>query len=297
MHNFFKTSIIALALAALTSGCATTSAHVMDATPQSTRRHEVRGNFPYKGERLTFDARHVATKASLADAFVQVGYENKMDDGTRYIPIVANATSKSIVRLFAKLDDRAEVYIDPDTWESIYSYKHLNENDRDREYSVWFWNDENLASVERTSKGHTVKRDYTVPVGTMDSMAWVYWVRSLDLDVGKTYSWFSFDGWTINKIDLKVVAVEDVWTPIGFFKSKKFEIWRERSQPITPHGALSGAFIDPARIVEVKSYHLASAWIGVDERRTPVRLVVSTGIGEFDLLLKNVEDNVAWTGE
>ena len=152
MHNFFKTSIIALALAALTSGCATTSAHVMDATPQSTRRHEVRGNFPYKGERLTFDARHVATKASLADAFVQVGYENKMDDGTRYIPIVANATSKSIVRLFAKLDDRAEVYIDPDTWESIYSYKHLNENDRDREYSVWFWNDENLASVERTSK-------------------------------------------------------------------------------------------------------------------------------------------------
>lgn len=297
MHDFFKIPIMTLLLASLASSCASTSAHVMDEAPQSTRRHHVRGDFPYKGERLTFDARHVATKASLADAAIQVGYESAMDDGTRYIPIVANATSKSIVRLFAKLDDRAEVYIDPDTWESIYSYKHLKENDRDREYSVWFWNDENLASVERTSNGKTVSRDFPVPIGTMDSMAWVYWVRSLDLEVGKTYSAYSFDGWTINKIDVKVVDAEDVWTPIGFFPCKKFEIWRERSQPITPRGALSGAFIDPARRIEVKSYHLASAWISDDEHRTPVRLVVSTGIGEFDLLLKTVEQKVAWTGE
>lgn len=296
MTKFFRCLSLLIASAMPMMGCATAQ-RVMDATPQSTARHEIRGIFPYKGERLTFDARHVATKASLADAFVQVGYESAMEDGTRYIPIVANAASKSIVRLFAKLDDRAEAYIDPDTWETIYSYKHLNENGRDREYSVWFWNGENLASVERTSKGRTVKRDYALPVGTMDSMAWVYWVRGLDLEDGKSYTWYSFDGWTINKIDLKVVGVEDVWTPLGFYKSKKYEIWRERSQPIAPRGALSGAFIDPARKVDVESYLLASAWIGIDERRTPVRLVVSTGIGDFDLLLKNAEQNVPWTGE
>lgn len=219
--------------------------------------------------------RHVATKASLVDAFVQVGYESAMEDGTRYIPIVANAASKSIVRLFAKLDDRAEAYIDPDTWETIYSYKHLNEMAATASIRFGFGTAK-TRSVERTSKGRTVKRDYALPVGTMDSMAWVYWVRGLDLEDGKSYTWYSFDGWTINKIDLKVVGVEDVWTPLGFYKSKKYEIWRERSQPIAPRGALSGAFIDPARKVDVRSYLLASAWIGIDERRTPVRLVVST---------------------
>lgn len=294
MVNLFRRFVVCVALGFVFGGCATTSPHVMDEAPQSTRRQQNRGTFPYMGERLTFDARHVATKASVADAVVQVGYESAMEDGTRFIPIVGSAASKSIVRLFAKLDDRAEAYINPSTWETIYSYKHLDENDRDREYSVWFWNEDDLASVERTSKGQTIKRDYAVPIGTMDSVAWVYWIRSLDLEVGKSYSWFSFDGWTINKIDVQVVGVEDVWTPLGFYKCKKFEIWRERSQGITPHGALSGVFIDPARKVEVKSYRLASAWLAEDALKTPVRLVVGTGIGDFDLLLKGADYHVAW---
>ena len=271
------------------AGCATTSNTVrLDDAPQSSDQHKVRGVFPFQGELLTFDARHVATKAVVADATLQVGYEQKMQDGTRYIPIVGQAASKSIVRLFARIDDRAEAYVDPDTWETIYSYKHLNENDRNREYNVWFWHDDNVASAERHQKERVAKRDYPVPPGTMDSVAWVYEIRTVDLEEGRQYIWYTFDGWTLNRVTVKVLGMEDVWTEQGFFHCRKFEIWRERSDAIAPQGALSGVFIEPARNVVVANYKLATAWLADDKRHTPVRMVVDTGIGEFDLLLKAV---------
>ena len=271
------------------AGCATTSKTVrLDEAPQSSSHRQVRGVFPFQGELLTFEARHVATKAVVADATVQVGYEQKMQDGTRYIPIIGQAASKSIVRLFARIDDRTEAYIDPDTWETIYSYKHLHENDRDREYNVWFWNEDNIAAAERHQNERTSKRDYVIPPGTIDSIAWVFEIRTHEFDEGKQYIWYTFDGWTLNRITLKVFGMEDVWTENGFYHCRKFEIWRERSEAIAPRGALSGVFIEPSRVVYVENYKLASAWLADDKLHTPVRMVVDTGIGEFDLLLKAV---------
>ena len=288
MKQFLLTSITAASIAF--SACATTSkTTVMEEAPQSSVTRVSRGTFPFQGEKLTFDARHVATKTSIADATIQVGYESTMDDGTRYIPILALANSKSLVRLFARVDEHAEAYIDPDTWETIYSYKHMNENDRDREYYVWFWPEEQSASVERHVKNHVVKREDTLPIGTMDTLVWVYHTRVNQFEKGKSYVSYSFDGWTINRIELILVGQEDVWTENGFYKCNKFEIWRERSDAVTPKGALSGLYIDPSRDVRVARYKLAEAWLADDKLQTPVRLMIKTGIGEFDLLLKGVE--------
>ena len=284
----FRLFFLVFILGVAAFGCATTNnAHLMDTAPQSSVLHQKRGLFPFVGEVLTFDARHVATKASVAEARLQVGQEQKMADGTRYIPIIGTASSKSIVRLFARVDDRTEAYIDPETWETIYSYKHLNENDRDREYYVWFWPDDDLTSVERHHKGNVVKRDYPVPPDTMDSIAWVFHVRTYKLEEGQVYKSFTFDGWTVNHIELRVGGIDDVWTENGFYKCRKIEIWRERSDAIMPRGALSGVFIEPARKIAVESYHLADAWLATDEKQTPIRMVVDTGIGNFDLILKS----------
>ncbi len=284
------TSLLAASLAF--SSCATTSQSMMEETVQSSIRHQSRGTFPFQGELITFDARHVATKTHVADAQVQVGYESKLEDGTRYIPIAGRATTEaanSIIRLFARVDDRAEYYIDPDNWETIYSYLHLNENDRDREYYTWFFPDDQIASVERHQKGKVVKRDNIVPNNTIGSVVWVFFVRAMDLEIGKSYVQYTYDGWTINRVELKVIGEEDVWTENGFYHCQKYEIWRERSDGLEPYGALSGVFIDPARKIHVESYKLASAWLATDEIKTPVRLVINTGIGEFDLLLKSYQ--------
>ena len=289
-----------LLAATATFGCSSTSAVKetqtaadaqnarIDEAPQSSSHHKNRGTFPFQGEHLTFDARHVATKAHVADATLQVGYESAMEDGTKFIPIIGQAASKSIVRLFARIDDRAEAYVDPTTWETIYSYKHLNENDRNREYNVWFWNDDDIASAERKQGERTSKRDYTLPPDTMYSIAWVYEIRTRKLDEGQEFVTYTFDGWTLNRVTVKVKGMEDVWTEKGFFHCRKFEIWRERCEAIAPRGALSGVFIEPARKIQVENYKLATAWLADDELHTPVRMVVDTGIGEFDLLLKAV---------
>ena len=276
-------AITALAL----SACATSSTLTEEVQPHVVAKKD-RGTFPFIGEKLVFDARHVATKASIADAILQVGHESTMEDGTRFIPISGHAASKSIIRLFARVDDSTEAYIDPQSWETLYGYKHLDENTRDREYSVLFWPRDLTASVERHNAGNIVKRDYAIPNGTMDSIVWVYEMRASNLEQGKSYTRFTFDGWTLNKVELKVLGEEDVWTENGFYHCQKYEIWRERSDAIEPRGALSGLYIDPERNIYVKPYLLATAWLAKDEAKTPVRMVVSTGIGDFDLLLKSV---------
>ena len=48
-------------------------------------------------------------------------------------------------------------------------------------------------------------------------------------------------------------------------------------------------YIDPERHVTVDTYHLATGWLAEAPGHVPVRLVIQTGIGEFDLILKSVE--------
>lgn len=266
------------------------SRNLLDEAAQSTNKVRDRGTFPYQGEVLRFAVRHVKTRAELANAEVRVEYAKKSEDGREMIRIVAEGKSKPLISLVAKIDDRAEVYIDPRTWESIYSFKHLDENGRERDFHVWFWPDDMRASVERVYKGNTLKREITLPKGSMDTVAWVYWLRSEDLKIGEQYTWFTFDGWTINRVTLHVAQTEDVWTPLGFFPCLKIEIYRERDDSVTPMGALSGVFVDPEMMVDVERYRLGTAWLAQDANKTPVRLSIITSLGEFDLLLQEIAE-------
>lgn len=284
-RGIFRGAVLASLLLVL--GCAS-SKGLMDDSIQSTTQVVERGVFPFQGERLTFEARHVASKVAIAEAWLEVGHENLSKDAMPYIPITGGASSVALARLFAKIDDKIETYIDPKTWESVYSTKYLNEMGRERQFFVWFWPDDMSASVERHSAGRVAKADYQLPKNTMDSIAWAYFIRTIDMAKGVTSVLFTFDGWTLNRIGLEVIGEEDVWTPIGIFPCYKVRIMRERSEALLPQGALSGVFIDQSRTIYLESYELATAWLSKDKRRLPVRLAVKTGMGEFDLLLKDV---------
>lgn len=283
--------LLLLVLLLAATSCATAKKGLMEDKIQSTALNKPRGTFPYIGEKLYFDIRHVATKAVVAAAHIEVGHTMVMDDGTRYIPISGDAASVALARLVAKVDDHIEAYISPETWETIYSYKHMNEVERERSFYVWFWPDEASASVERHYKGKIAKRDYILPPGTMDSMAWIYFARQNKFEKNIRYTWFTFDGWTLNRVSLIYEGDDDVWTELGFYHCKRIKIMRERSDAYPPVGALAGLFIVPSREIHVEEYELATAWFAEDDGQTPVRLVVKTGIGEFDLLLKNIERN------
>jgi len=285
-------TVLLFCLAFLLSACAsTTTKGLMEDSIQSTALNKSRGTFPYMGEKLYFNARHVATKAVVAQAHIEVGHEQVMDDGTPFIPISGDASSVALARLVARVDDHVEAYIKPDTWETIYSYKHLNETDRDRSFRVWFWPEEASASVEREYKNKVSKRDYFLAPGTMDSIAWIYHARQNKYEKGVKYTWYTFDGWTLNRVSLEFEGEEDVWTELGFYHCKRVKLYRERSEASAPLGALAGLFIEPSREVQVAEYELATAWFADDEGQTPVRFVVTTGIGAFDLLLTGIEHN------
>ena len=289
MKRFFLLCVSFFML--FTVGCATTAQKgLMEDSIQSTALSQSRGTFPFIGEKLQFAVRHVATKTTLAEAEIEVGHPMVSEDGMRFIPISGNASSVALARLVMRVDDHIEAYIHTDTWDTIYSYKHMDEKDRDRSFYVWFWPDEMSASVERHYKGRVVKRDYVLPPGTMDSVAWIYFARLHKFEKDKRYTWYTFDGWTLNRVTVTLESEkEDVWTELGFYKCYKLKLLRERSEAIAPQGALSGLFIEPAREINVPEYELATAWISDDDQHLPVRFVVKTGIGDFDLLLSGVD--------
>ncbi len=274
-----------LLLCLICSACATTKS-LMEDKVQSTALTKSRGVFPYLGEKLYYDARHTASTVKLAEGSLSVGHIKTLEDGTQIIPITGDGASVALARLVARIDDHVEAYLHPDTWETIYSYKHLDEKDRERSFYVWFWPDEMSASVERHYKGNVAKRDYVLPPGTMDSMAWIYEVRQFNFEPGKRYTWYTFDGWTLNRVSIELDGEEEVWTELGFYDCQRMKIYRERSDAYPPQGALAGLFIEPSREIHVEEYELATAWFAKDEFRTPVKLVIKTGIGDFDLLLK-----------
>lgn len=272
-------------------GCAsTTQKGLMEDSVQSTALSQSRGTFPFLGETLHFAVRHVATKTAVAEAELRVGQPMVSEDGTRFIPISGDASSIALARLVMRVDDHIEAYLDTDTWDTLYSHKHMDEKDRDRSFYVWFWPDEMSASVERHYKGRVAKRDYVLPPGTMDSIAWVYFARLHNFENDKRYTWYTFDGWTLNRVTVvREGPTEDVWTELGFYKCYKLTLYRERSDAVAPQGALAGLFIEPSREVQVEEYELATAWISDDDARIPVRFVVKTGIGDFDLLIDGVQ--------
>lgn len=270
------------------ASCASKQAETVIEEPVQEEQHKVRpevdrGPFPYRGEVLDFVAQHVQTRLALATAQVKVSHEMVSEDGHNVIHIEGWAKSNALVNLVAKIDDKVEAYIDAKSWESIFGYKHLNENKRERKFSVWFWPKEFKAVVEREYKGETTTRDVPIPGASMDSIAWIYELRSTPLENGSQRTWTTYDGWTINTVTALAVVDEEVWTEMGFIDCQKIEVYRERSDASLPMGALSGVYVDPEGVVSVEKYLLGTVWLARDEKRTPIRFAVKTGLGEFDL--------------
>ncbi len=257
----------------------------LDDDARNIRRVQQRGYFPFQGESFTFIVRHAATNMEVLRAGMSVGVEHIAEDGARVIPIFAEANSASLLRFFARIRDTAETYLDPDTWMPFYAVKDLNENDRERAFHVWYWSENLAASVERIAPDGVTRRELSLPLGTMDAIAWIFHARSMPLEKGAQGAWFIFDGWILSRLLVVVQAKEEVWTPLGFYSAYRLDLYREKLESHSPIGALAGVFVDPELTLESTATFIGNCWIADDPYRTPVRLAIATSVGDLDFIL------------
>lgn len=276
------------ALAQATAGAQTPGA---DAVPSAPAEFVP---FRWSGEELYYSFRFNGAEAMRAA--LRTGKPRTNSLGT-YIPLAAFAQSVGLFHRLYPLEDRASTYLDAQRLVPMRSEKDFREKGEKRLYEVDYAHEEFEARVERAHQDNL--RRFRTPIlpNTHDMLSWLYHLRAnTDLRVGQQTSFYVYDGWLVSHITIKVVAREDVLTPMGWFKTWRVDFVRDI---VTTHVAVENAAhratapTTPAVRVKEAARHSGSFWLTRDENRLPVRVRVNTMFGDGEGVLVRFKHGAA----
>ncbi len=258
---------VALALAALTSALAARTLGGQDtgqALPASMPALQPRMAVPFEtGERLTFDVRFGGIKVGTGRMEV-VGMQDirgREAWHTRF-------TVKGGIP-FYKVNDRLESWIDTRTFESLRFVQDLEEGRRDKERTFEIYPDRGTYSEKGESEHVPSVED------PLDDAAFMYFVRTIPLEVGQTYEFNRYFRPDRNPVQIRVLRKETVKVPAGTYNTIVI-------QPI----------IKSKGIFSEKGH--AEMWLTDDPRRLLVQMKTDLSIGPLSLYLRgHVSGNVA----
>lgn len=148
---------------------------------------------------------------------------------------------------FFKVDDRLESWIDPETMMSLRFRQELNEGSRERERTFEFYPER---ATYREASRETEEPSVRDP---LDDAAFLYFVRTVPLEVGEEYAFNRYFIPDRNPVRLKVLRRERIRVPAGDFDAIVL-------QPII---TARGIFSERGR---------AEIWLSDDERRIMLQM-------------------------
>jgi hypothetical protein len=240
---------------------------------------EVAPTFRWAGEELYYSVRLNGVEAVRAG--VRAG-DVRYKDGHPYVAISGTAQSTGIFDSIYPVNDRAHTYLHPTTLRPVRSEKFFDEAGNVRSYHVDFVHSTYQAKV-RKEKKEAYSRKFTkaIPGTTNDMITWFYELRNKrDLRVGESLSYYVYDGWRLYKLEAHVVKTEDVYTPVGWFKTYKVDFSRTSLRTQSKKGT------SPILTVAQPATPSGSLWVSRDENLIPVKVAVVTewGVGEAVLI-------------
>ena len=258
---------VALALAALSSIVAVSRLSAQDAAQTlaaSFPDPQPRMVVPFdKGEKLTFDVRFGGIKVGSGRMEVMGTTDVRGREAwhTRF-------TVKGGIPLY-KVNDRLESWIDTRTFESLRFVQDLQEGRRDKERSYEIYPERSTYS-EKGEVEHAPSVD-----DPLDDAAFMYFVRTIPLEVGKTYEFNRDFRPDRNPVQIRVLRREKVKVPAGTYETIVI-------QPV----------IKSKGIFSEKGH--AEMWLTDDARRLLVQMKTDLSIGSLSLYLRGyVPGNVA----
>lgn len=204
------------------------------------------------GEYLEFSVNYNVLRAGTATMSV-VGIEQI--DGHDCYKIVTTARSSSIVSTFFEVRDRVESFMDVTGLYSRKFEKHLHEGDYVKDELVDI---DQCARLAFYADGDTVE---TV-AETQDALSSLYFVRTLELEVGSLVAFPSHSGKKNYPMRVRVLGREKVKTRAGRFNCLVVE----------PRMKAEGIFKHKGRL---------TIWLTDDEMRIPVKMKSSVTIGSI----------------
>lgn len=211
------------------------------------------------GEKLSFDIYWEFVKVGSADLSINkiLNYNNR-----EVFEVESRVASNSIISSIYKVDNMVKSYIDA---EGIYSHK-LEKRLREGSYKadrLFLFDQENNIAI---SEDDTLE----IPENCQDILSSFYYLRTLDLEVGKSYDIPNYDNGKIYYLNVKVLKRQTVRVPAGKFKCLVIE----------PTLKGEGLFKNEGRM---------KIYLTDDERKIPVILASKVKFGDVVAKLRKIE--------
>ncbi|MCK4235405.1 DUF3108 domain-containing protein [candidate division WOR-3 bacterium] len=160
-----------------------------------------------KGEKLIFSVEYGPVKAGTAIMEIT---EITLIDSIPSFHIVSTERTNAFFSKIYKIDDRYDSYIDTVNLHSLRFEKHIREGSYKKDQIVEFKQDSGKVV-------YCDGREFQIEPGAKDIIASIYFARTLDLEVGKSYFINNHtDGKNYN-LEVNVLKKERVETPAGEF--------------------------------------------------------------------------------
>ncbi len=238
------------------------------------RIHRARPFFP--GERLSYRARIGGVDAANATLSVgRIGHA----DGRDYLPLRITVQGYDWLTRFYPLKIKFISWVDPDTLRPIRMDREGTNGSVPRTMTLLFGpKGRVMVSLHVQGKKPRRFRRRTTP-DAFGLVSGLYEIRAWLMTGEAERDMVVFNGAWSRKVHVVRGPVEEVWTPMGWFEARRFEVTTVRFRP-------KG---DPRRIPEKKrAPESFTAWVTEDERLIPVKLLGQTPVGPAEVLLDGV---------
>ena len=211
--------------------------------------------FPLKvGEILTYTVKIAGISAGKQVTEV---VQQTTIDGIDVYRLTSESRTNSVFSKFYNFQDLKESYITTDQLYPVRFTKNLEEPSYQADVKVNFFCEDGVAEYSKNEACKTIK----VPMGTQDELSMVYFVRSKDLKVGRTYTF---------PVLIKD-AVQDV-----VLTAYRREVMKTEA-------------LGRVETIALRTSHGYLIWLTNDERRFPVRIEAETRVGKLVGTLKTVD--------
>jgi Protein of unknown function (DUF3108) len=192
----------------------------------------------------------------------QAGAENR---------ISGTANAGGAAALLYHVQDRYESFLDPATFCSRNTSRHIEEGFRRVDTNITFDYARGKAVFEQKNlvKKESKREEHAIPGCVTDVLSGIFYVSSLPLQVGSTYSFPLSDGGEAVTVNVLVEGREKIKTPAGTFNTI-------RVQPQTTTGVLK----DKGKIW---------VWYSDDSARIPVQIRAHLYWGTLTFTLQRID--------
>src|SRR5580700_972338 len=192
-----------------------------------------------------------------------------LDSGQQHVTAIAN--SAGVANALYKVQDHFEAFFDPRTFCSLRVSKHTEEGSHSRQTDLRFDYSRNKSVLDeknlKTGEQKHVEND--LPGCVSDVVTGFYYVASLPLQPGNTYTFPVNDGNKTTEVTAHVEAREEVKVPAGTYQTVRVKA-----------EAISGS---------LRGKGTVWAWFTDDANHTPVQMRSKLGWGTLLFRLQRIE--------